>query len=61
LIERCFWMKPDRTGAVNHSALGDSGAIRSGLEGDAPWEQACREGWEGVIAKRRDAPDEHRR
>jgi ATP-dependent DNA ligase len=31
------------------------------LEGDAPWEHACREGWEGVIAKRRDAPYEHRR
>jgi DNA ligase D-like protein (predicted ligase) len=31
------------------------------LEGDAPWERACREGWEGVIAKRRDAPYEHRR
>ena len=27
----------------------------------APWERACREGWEGVIAKRRDAPYEPRR
>jgi bifunctional non-homologous end joining protein LigD len=26
-----------------------------------PWERACDEGWEGVIAKRRDAPYEHRR
>jgi bifunctional non-homologous end joining protein LigD len=26
-----------------------------------PWERACEEGWEGVIAKRRDAPYEHRR
>jgi len=26
-----------------------------------PWERACAEGWEGVIAKRRDAPYEHRR
>ena len=26
-----------------------------------PWELACSEGWEGVIAKRRDAPYEHRR
>jgi ATP-dependent DNA ligase len=26
-----------------------------------PWELACAEGWEGVIAKRRDAPYEHRR
>jgi ATP-dependent DNA ligase len=27
----------------------------------APWERACREGWEGVIAKRRDSVYEHRR
>jgi bifunctional non-homologous end joining protein LigD len=26
-----------------------------------PWEHACRAGWEGVIAKRRDAPYESRR
>ena len=26
-----------------------------------PWERACSEGWEGVIAKRRDSPYEHRR
>lgn len=31
------------------------------LDIEAPWEQACREGWEGVIAKRRDSPYEHRR
>ncbi len=31
------------------------------LEGGAPWERACREGWEGVIAKRLDSPYEHRR
>jgi len=31
------------------------------LDGDAPWEHACREGWEGVIAKRRDSPYESRR
>jgi bifunctional non-homologous end joining protein LigD len=31
------------------------------LEDAQPWERACREGWEGVIAKRRDAPYEHRR
>jgi ATP-dependent DNA ligase len=31
------------------------------LEQDQPWDHACREGWEGVIAKRRDAPYEHRR
>jgi bifunctional non-homologous end joining protein LigD len=26
-----------------------------------PWERACAEGWEGVIAKRRDSTYEHRR
>src|SRR5207249_12069955 len=31
------------------------------LEDPKPWERACREGWEGVIAKRRDSPYEHRR
>jgi ATP-dependent DNA ligase len=31
------------------------------LDGAAPWERACAEGWEGVIAKRRDSPYEHRR
>jgi bifunctional non-homologous end joining protein LigD len=28
---------------------------------EKPWERACREGWEGVIAKRRSSPYEHRR
>jgi ATP-dependent DNA ligase len=31
------------------------------LDDEKPWERACLEGWEGVIAKRRDAPYEHRR
>jgi DNA ligase D-like protein (predicted ligase) len=31
------------------------------LSGAAPWEYACRQGWEGVIAKRRDSRYEHRR
>ena len=31
------------------------------LKDDKPWERACSEGWEGVIAKRRDSPYEHRR
>ncbi len=33
----------------------------SALDGGRPWERACREGWEGVIAKRRDSTYEHRR
>jgi bifunctional non-homologous end joining protein LigD len=31
------------------------------LSGDEPWERARREGWEGVIAKRRGSLYEHRR
>ena len=31
------------------------------LDEDEPWELARREGWEGVIAKRRGSPYEHRR
>ena len=31
------------------------------LKDDAPWERARREGWEGVIAKRRGSPYEHKR
>jgi len=31
------------------------------LDEPMPWERARREGWEGVIAKRRDSPYEHRR
>jgi ATP-dependent DNA ligase len=31
------------------------------LDDPKPWERACAEGWEGVIAKRRGSPYEHRR
>jgi bifunctional non-homologous end joining protein LigD len=31
------------------------------LKGETPWTQACSDGWEGVIAKRRDSQYEHRR
>ncbi len=31
------------------------------LSGREPWKRACREGWEGVIAKRRDSRYEQRR
>ncbi|HET9363000.1 MAG TPA: non-homologous end-joining DNA ligase [Vicinamibacterales bacterium] len=31
------------------------------LDVPKPWEHACRKGWEGVIAKRRDSVYEHRR
>jgi ATP-dependent DNA ligase len=48
-------------------ALLDTLALRAPLERVAPltdlkpWERACSEGWEGVIAKRRDSLYEHRR
>ena len=31
------------------------------LDDPKPWDRACAEGWEGVIAKRRDSKYEHRR
>jgi bifunctional non-homologous end joining protein LigD len=31
------------------------------LDHKEPWERACAEGWEGVIAKRLDSPYEHKR
>jgi bifunctional non-homologous end joining protein LigD len=31
------------------------------MDDPKPWERACSEGWEGVIAKRRDSTYEHRR
>src|SRR5262249_28764507 len=31
------------------------------VHGDKPWERACSEGWEGVIAKLRTSTYEHRR
>jgi len=33
----------------------------SELKEERPWDRACAEGWEGVIAKRRDSIYEHRR
>ena len=36
-------------------------AVVERLTAEAPWELACREGWEGIIAKRDDAPYEQRR
>jgi ATP-dependent DNA ligase len=48
-------------------ALLDDLAFRSPLHRVAavteerPWERACAEGWEGVIAKHRDSPYEHKR
>jgi bifunctional non-homologous end joining protein LigD len=35
--------------------------VHRNRDGEAFWEEACRKGWEGVIAKRADAPYEPRR
>ena len=35
--------------------------VTAEVTGEKPWEKACRDGWEGVIAKRRDSKYEHRR
>jgi len=35
--------------------------VAAEVTGDKPWERACKLGWEGVIAKRRDSKYEHRR
>jgi len=39
----------------------DALEARDSMNGLMPWERAQREGWEGVIAKRRDSLYEHRR
>ncbi|MBC7897852.1 MAG: ATP-dependent DNA ligase [Cytophagaceae bacterium] len=64
-----LWLDGDVTGLpyMERSALLDSLPMRAPMERvervtDAePWVRACREGWEGVIAKRRESPYEHRR
>ena len=35
--------------------------VAAEVTGPKPWEAACRDGWEGVIAKRRDSVYEHKR
>lgn len=46
-------------------AFGDDGAVRftphRNRDGEALYEEACRKGWEGLIAKRADAPYTHGR
>ncbi len=64
-----LWLDGDVTGLpyAERSALLDALPMRAPMVRvekvtDAePWVRACREGWEGVIAKRRDSPYEHRR
>ena len=35
--------------------------VTAEVTAERPWEKACKDGWEGVIAKRRDSKYEHRR
>ena len=35
--------------------------VSAEITSDKPWVKACKDGWEGVIAKRRDSKYEHRR
>jgi bifunctional non-homologous end joining protein LigD len=52
----------DQRRQVLHNLPFRSPLLRVDVLTDAkPWERACSEGWEGVIAKRRDSPYEHRR
>jgi DNA ligase D-like protein (predicted ligase) len=36
-------------------------AVVKRMRDERPWERACREGWEGIVAKRRDSTYEQRR
>jgi DNA ligase D-like protein (predicted ligase) len=51
----------ERRGLLKALPLGRPLVRVATLDENAPWEHACREGWEGVIAKRRDSPYEGRR
>jgi ATP-dependent DNA ligase len=52
----------ERRGLLQRLAVTPPLHLVEELTGDeAPWERARREGWEGVIAKRRGSPYEHRR
>ena len=35
--------------------------VTTEVTAEKPWEKACKDGWEGIIAKRRDSKYEHRR
>ena len=49
------------TGALERVASLDASDALDNMDGLLPWERAQREGWEGVIAKRRDSLYEQRR
>jgi bifunctional non-homologous end joining protein LigD len=51
----------ERHALLNTLALSSPLEPVAALSDPKPWEMACRQGWEGVIAKRRDSLYEHRR
>lgn len=51
----------ERRAILHHIGLRDPLCPVPEITGKKPWQQACRKGWEGVIAKRRDSSYEHRR
>jgi bifunctional non-homologous end joining protein LigD len=51
----------DRRALIAELPLRNPLARVEALTQPEPWTHACAEGWEGVIAKKRDAPYEHRR
>jgi bifunctional non-homologous end joining protein LigD len=51
----------ERRALLRTLALGPPLAAVAEIQDARPWERACAEGWEGVIAKRRGSPYEHRR
>ena len=51
----------DRRAVLQELPLEDPMRLVEVIHDPAPWERARREGWEGVIAKRRGSPYEHRR
>jgi DNA ligase D-like protein (predicted ligase) len=51
----------ERRALLNSLALRAPMQPVASLDDPKPWERACQEGWEGVIAKRRNSPYEHRR
>ena len=51
----------DRRDLLAHLTFGAPLRPVAALDDPVPWERACREGCEGVIAKRRDSRYEHRR
>jgi ATP-dependent DNA ligase len=55
------WPHTERRALLNILPLREPLARVAEIVDPAPWKRACNEGWEGVIAKRRDSPYEQKR